>query len=208
MFPTIEIRWFGRGNTSRPIRQWFEQYSECPIQTCSTDYYFHNSKNYLMNVKLRNSSIEIKYCTYRHKASLSRNITGFVEHWRKWRFTVKNMQEAIDTEISNNQSWIGVEKRRKINRCELTSDGKVRMTKANESPVCGLNFELTDIHLTGSKWWTLSLEAFGMEHTLEKTFNKITSLLSSTADSCIQTPASSCSYTEWLGKTINNEFSG
>jgi hypothetical protein len=198
MFPTVEVRWFYRGNVPPAVTAWFERGRRRPEAPLGrTDHYLRLADGDALGIKLREGRIEVKQrCRQVGVISFGEWIAGRVEGWRKWSFL---LAEAGDLKrlAAPAAAWIAVQKRRRLYRYEVRGDRVVSLPPGLY-PVQGGHAELTDVRAAGQEWWTLGIEAFGEEATLEACFHMIAAHVLTGDGTPVLDAKRSCGYPGWL----------
>jgi hypothetical protein len=160
ILPSAEVRWFVRGPVDPLVAAWFESSDPPPQQESPRVDHYLDRVDESLGIKLREGKIEVK----RREAiigdlAVGGRVLGVVERWRKWSFTLDDRDVPRD-------SWIVVEKRRRLRKYAIR-DGRAVAVPAGDRPAQGCNVELTELRVADDSWWTLGLEAYGDESTLE-----------------------------------------
>jgi len=168
MFPTVEIRWFYRGEIPGEIQSWFDQIvdqrTQPIIQTPRTDTYLLEQGNTSLGIKLREGRLEIKQRVREYgQIEFSQDVNGIVEGWRKWSFLIAPEQTNLLSPKILSDTWIDVKKERKLYNFIITHQA-VKSSPMPDYSSGGCNFELTQIHFWGDTWWSIGLEASGEEN--------------------------------------------
>lgn len=165
MYPSMEVRWFGKGTVPPEVLEWFRRVwrmGEDPF--CSmgsrTDYYFRLGDNDSLGIKLREGKMEVKQRLHQHGViTLSQRVSGLVEEWRKWSYALDEAATDALPGSCPDPFWVGVQKERTLCKYEVTGDRKVLAVPADDFPGEGGQVELTRLAAQGNDWWTMGFEA-------------------------------------------------
>jgi hypothetical protein len=173
LYPTVEVRWFHKGEIPPDVGRWFNEEDGDPEgQPARIDHYLRVSEGESLGVKLREGRLEIKQ---RYGPSevlrFGRNSTGRVEYWRKWSFLLARAESEISRFIGTSKRWIGVRKERKLRAYKVTGKGVVSQVAISGNLDRGCGWELARIGIEGEdeSWWSMGFEAFGQESELRDT---------------------------------------
>ena len=123
MQKSVETRWFLPGTAPPEVVLWFQD-GMAMAQPPRVDTYLHTPKSHDLGIKMREGRIEIKQRYDVHgQHTFHPNVSGIVESWGKWSFTVDSQDPAVDT-LSG--SWIPVTKERMIRRYHVSPGGTIR----------------------------------------------------------------------------------
>lgn len=172
MYPTVEVRWFYKGEIPTKVLTDYIQGGDEPVHfPPRTDYYFVVPGRVDLGIKLREGLLEIKQRTKTHKVHQFNLYTfGIVESWQKWGFALSQPDSGSYTDkfSSRNASWSAVVKHRWLRKYEITPDRRALELPQSTTITNGCEWELSNVHLEGidSPWWSIAFEAFGEEHRL------------------------------------------
>ncbi|MFN2292752.1 MAG: hypothetical protein ACK2UC_16285 [Anaerolineae bacterium] len=205
MYPTAELRWFYWGAAPRAALDWLEQWGGLPEpQAPRRDYYLRLPGNSSLGIKLREGQIEVKRRTrQRGTARFGENVAGMVEHWRKWSFPIADSEAGTDAWLTPASAWIPVDKARRLHRYGLAADGTLSQVSLERMPQRGCEFELSEVRAQGDMWWSVCLEAFGEEGSLEDSLYAVSALLLSPGWPVAMAEEQSSSYPEWLNRLLD-----
>lgn len=162
------MRWFTEGSLPAGIVDWFEGHEPDPeIQPRRVDYYFRVVGVDSIGIKLREGKIELKQRQRQLGViRLHERVHGILEEWSKWSFGLA--ESAIGTLVVDlpSSGWIRAEKERAVRRYGL-SDSGIHAASRGYYPVPGCAWELTEVDIAGSSWWSLGFEAFGSKDGLQ-----------------------------------------
>ena len=176
MLPTVEIRWFIKGEIPDLLLDWFNGLKGDPtIMSQRTDYYLCMPDTGI-GIKIREGLIEHKQRSDGMGELWSDGVhSGAIEQWEKWSFPLDDtgaMHKMLDTYP---ESWQGITKKRSIRILDFDEKNRIRNTsyEALKETACG--WELTELIIEGSpdKWWTMGFEAFGDIQKLKQTLLKV-----------------------------------
>jgi len=167
MFPTLEVRWFIRGNIPEQVREWFVRGDPAPInEPPRVDHYLCLQRTNALGIKLREDRIEIKQRLHQYgNIRFHRRVTGVIEHWRKWSLPLAATGESLAEMLVPRSSWMGVRKDRMLRGYRCDADGQVLATPGGYADR-GCHMELTGVQAGDRVWWTLAFEAYGAEPSL------------------------------------------
>ncbi|HSR30031.1 MAG TPA: hypothetical protein VLY63_05650 [Anaerolineae bacterium] len=167
MFPTVEVRWFHRGETPSDVTEWFLRDEPSPDQQPRRiDHYLRLGQRDSIGIKLREGRIEVKRRQHRHGVvRFHDQIAGVVESWRKWSLPFAALGGDLANAAMPAASWIAVQKARLLRKYQIVGEGQLVSVPAEVFPVQGCSVELTGVHTQGEAWWTLAFEAFGKAST-------------------------------------------
>jgi hypothetical protein len=152
-----------------------------------------------LGIKVREGRLELKQ---RHGQPgilrLHQRVTGRVEHWRKWSFALAEGGSTLDSMLVPPQAWIGVTKARLLRRYLVSSERRVVPTSTGEYPERACDWELTQVHVGGSAWWTVGFEAFGRGSTLPETLRLVAGQVLAAWEPPRLQAGDSFGYPEWL----------
>ncbi len=193
MLDTTEIRWFLRGSPPRLIEDWFGKLSpQPPHEEARVDYYLRPT-DVAINVKVRQGLLEVKRCSGSEPdAVLAPRVEGAIEYWSKYSFRL-----AGDDIGRPADDWVSCRKIRKSVWFSAERDVMRSLAGPGENPAY-CQVELSTIELEKQSWWSVALEAAGMNgnHLLRATAAHIFGLTAPTdfnADRCM-------GYAAWLSK--------
>jgi hypothetical protein len=201
MFPTLEVRWFFRGTVPAEVRAWFQRGEGEPEAAPSrVDHYLRLGGNGGLGIKVREGRLELKQRQGQQGALvLHQRVMGRVEHWRKWSFALVEGSSELDRMLIPPRAWIGVTKARLLRRYLVTSEDRIVPTSTAEYPERACDWELTQVHVRGSAWWTVGFEAFGQETVLQETLRLVAGQVLAAREPPRLEIQDSFGYPEWLG---------
>ena len=204
MFPTVEVRWFHKGPVPPRVTAWFEQTGKEPGELAKrTDYYLRLAGGDALSIKLREGKIEVKQ--RQQQLGISRfhqRVTGNGERWRKWSFALAGNIDTLDKMLMPSGSRIGVYKARRLRRYLLSGNLPSEIEASDDWPLTGCHFELTELGIRGETWWSVCLEAFGLESTLQKNLALVAGLVMVNAQPPFLNVDDSYGYPYWLAQTL------
>jgi hypothetical protein len=176
MLPTVEVRWFHKGDIPETTLQRFRSW-ELPQDKEAVeerrDLYLYLPGNPRLGIKLRGMSIrrqngadqlEIKQRQLEGGiVTFVPGVTGRLERWSKWVFHGESSGPQLSTILTaKDEAWVSVGKVRYMRKYKVTGDKKVLAVPLNDWPDNGCNVELTRVIVPGGQaWWTLGFEAWG-----------------------------------------------
>jgi len=214
MLPTVEVRWFNRGQTPPEVEAWFHQgEGSVDRRPRRVDHYLHIHQPGTLSVKFREGRIEVKQRFLRRDAiRLHPRVTGVVEHWRKWSFELADAPQARATIARPAGSWIPVRKDRRLLTYRLTRDRRVVPATApvahRDARDQGCMMELTAVVAGEQDWWTLAFEAFGDESGLEDVLLDVAGAVLRAREPPVLNAAESRGYADWLRMAAEDEGCG
>lgn len=159
-FPSAEVRWFFPGIPDPGLEAWFRQSFTGVGAGERTDYYLRDTGPAL-NIKLREGRVEVKQQLSRTPAvCLRRTLTGHLEEWGKWSFSLADTEGPIRLAVEHSDAWMPVHKRRLL-RTFIPELDEITETAPGSYPVRGCQAELAFVQRAGEPWYTIGLEAFG-----------------------------------------------
>jgi hypothetical protein len=122
-------------------------------------------------VKLREGRIEMKKRTARYgEKVIMPGVSGVLEGWVKWGFEAEAPAFAA---LQADRHWVAVEKTRQIIYYSLDAGREVVLSSPGNLPETGGGLELTALRLAGQDWWTVGVEVFGADESLQDYLCKI-----------------------------------
>lgn len=202
MFPTVEVRWFLRGEVPSDILGWFQNQGHAfEDQLPRDDFYLLLEDGESLGIKLREGRIEIKQ---RHGqpeiAKFGKHTFGWVEHWIKWSFVAHETDNYLARISELNNWWIGVRKERKLRTYQVLEGGTLTGVSSSELIESGCGWELARINYLRAEdpWWSLGFEAFGKGSNLWDTLSLVTDSILKFEDAPVFTVEDSFGYPRWL----------
>jgi hypothetical protein len=173
---------------------------ELEEQPLRVDRYLRLTEGDALGIKLREGRIEIKqrhrqYGTVRFRE----RVAGWVEGWRKWSFWLDRAQARPMSPTGPAESWIAVEKERRLRGYRVTAGGEVTALPAGQYAVGGCHVELTRVGVAGEEWWSLGLETFGDGPAAKENLLNLAVQILVGDDLPILEARDSYGYPEWLG---------
>jgi hypothetical protein len=200
MLATMEVRWFYSGTLPTDVLAWFLQRERRPVDPPSrVDHYLPVAEGDSLGIKLREGRLELKQ---RHRrlgvVRLHRRAVGIVEHWRKWSFPLAGINDGLTSVAHPASGWIGVYKRRRLQRFQVLEEGNLVATSSQHYPDQGCDLELTEVRAVGATWWTVAFEAFGREDSLQESLGLVADSILSITDPPLLAAEDSYGYPRWL----------
>jgi len=217
MFPTVEIRWFKRGQAPQEVVAWFHHgEGRVDRRPQRVDHYLTIRPPGTLSVKFREGRIEVKQRFLRREPiRFHQRVTGIVEHWRKWSFELANAPRAcagVGTPAgvaTPAGSWTPVRKERRLLTYRLTADRRVVPATApsphSNARDQGCVMELTAVVAAEQDWWTLAFEAFGDESGLEDVLLDVARAVLRAREPPVLNAAESRGYAHWLRMAAEDE---
>jgi hypothetical protein len=164
MYPTLEVRWFFKGEIPQGIWDWVEDRGLNSIAApARIDYYLRIAESDSLGVKLREGRIEVKQrFGQREIVNFGDQAAGYLEQWRKWSFPVLDTQEVLAELGSNPSNWVGVRKTRHLGIYQSTDHG-IEQAAADTSLNLGCGWEFVALQVEGLQepWCSVGFESFG-----------------------------------------------
>lgn len=200
MWPTAEVRWFGRGEVPQQVGTWLRAHGlQLHARTPRTDHYLRLPDVTSLGVKLREGRIEVKQAAGpAAETRFGPRAAGICQRWRKWSFPLLPGHEA-SIALSPN-CWVPVRKRRDLLCLELGADGSLRSLPEEAAPAWGCLLELAGLETRGARWWSLAFEAFGGEALIDGTLYAVAGRLLEGEAAPVLEVATSWSYPHWLSR--------
>ncbi len=201
MFPTVEMRWFYPGTIPANVLAWFagnDKDDQVPARR--VDHYLPLFDTDALGIKLREGRVEVKQRRRSFgEAHLHEQVSGQMEHWRKWSFALAPEQGA------ETESWTAVHKERWLRRYYPLDDGRLQVLPVSIYPERACDLEITNVRARGQAWWTLCFEAFGPEPALKALLVQVSGqILKSQPPPVPLTVEASYSYPRWLAEIRHN----
>jgi hypothetical protein len=199
MYPTVEVRWFYQGEIPASIFDWFCQYGDPPAaQPPRLDYYFPQTNQGRLGIKLRQGCIELKALRHAYQvSSLHQQVHGVIEGWRKWSLPLAPDHVLITKTRGFTQSWIEVAKQRWLTAYTLR-DGELSGPANTAGLSAGCHLELAQVEAKNTRWWSLGLEAFGEQNSNYQRLTDTAQGLFALYDPPVLEGEDSYSYPRWL----------
>jgi hypothetical protein len=196
MLPSVEARWFIRGEAPKEALDWIQRWELGPSEPEKReDHYLRFPDIASIGVKLREGKFEVKRRDLDlGLVALGSRVTGRLSLWRKWGFKIVDdgSNKAPDGH------WITTEKKRFLRKYSKEQSGLLPVDPKS-FPARGCTVELTALRVRGAEWWSVGFEAFGPDE------SELRNTLTLAAEKCFNTgiyPAldrkDSFDYPEWL----------
>jgi len=199
MFPTVEVRWFFKGEPPPAWVDWFYRQEQAPyVEPGRVDFYLRLVNDDSLGIKLREGRIEVKQ-RYRQYGPhrFASNVAGEVEHWRKWSFPLAGVGEIFKRIAAPESGWLAVQKKRQQQKYQLVEEQVMALPP--ESVVeQGCDLELAQVKARQQQWWSVGVEAHGNEATLRQQLMRVTQHLFTPTAPLALTIEDSYSYPQWL----------
>lgn len=193
------MRWFAPGHPPEALTRRFDDLG-APGPQSRTDTYLDLSGTDDLGVKLREGGTAFELKLRQHdlgETKFNAGPTGNVERWQKWSFPVTD--EACPTAGFGLpvESWVEVEKSRRLSTYRLAPDGTVSPVEGRAGDGCSV--EITELVMDGSQWWSLGFEAFGAQERLADALTATAAAFFAGAEVAgALDGARSCAYPAWL----------
>ena len=209
LFPTVEVRWFLRGEVPPEVQHWFGGESgRLPIASSRTDYYLRLPESPGLGIKLREGRVEVKQRQAAPDvARLHGRVSGLVAAWHKWSFDLASGEDAPAGSVIP-PGWTPVEKVRWLRRYQYTGAGSIREMPASILPSRGCDWELACVRVAGETWWTTAFESFGHESSLHARLFAVTGEVLASGVPPVLRTADSKSYPSWLASLVGPSQGG
>lgn len=204
-FPTVEIRWFGRGPIPAAVQQWYDALAAPGApHSPRTDHYLSGTGPAL-GVKLREGRVEMKQRSGEPgHIDITNAVRGAVEAWRKWSFALENVSTARAAADASPAAWIAVHKRRTLKQYGLDERGAVWPGLVGAPAICEV--ELTSVGAAGSRWWTIGLESSGRSDLRPRALLAVAGRIFAGADDLLLPTAASYGYARWLEEPAGSSY--
>ena len=150
---TYEIRWFTREQPFEP-----EAVFGPDMEPEERLDWYAASAHPGTGTKLREGRLETKLLTNVVETVDQAGCQGVIERWQKWSVVQGEAGPYGDLLVQN--GWVAVKKRRWM---QVWSAEKEQLEIVHDRIGKGALFELTEVDVQGTIWWTVALEAFGPE---------------------------------------------
>ena len=199
MYSTVEVRWFLPGPVPLEVSTWFHRDRlKSFAEPERVDYYLCLNDTDGLGIKLRQGQIEVKQRNRQlGLIQVARQAQGLVEQWRKWSFGLVGAGYDFSHQPVPAAAWLAVKKERLLRTYRLTDSWQV-VPASLDSPGPGCDLELSQIWIGSEVWWSLCLEAFGEEASLEQNLLLVASHVLETSKSPLLVAEYSCGYPRWL----------
>ncbi len=194
---SLEVRWIFPGQMEAAVARWFGRF---PAGTESRqDTYLLDPQLPGLSVKVRGGgALEVKvYHGSPGILEVAGRARGHMEFWQKWSFPVSPLSPGS----SDPPGWTPIRKGRRISRFSLAS-GQIVARGPGLGREPGCEVELTEVHRSGQRWWTLGFEATGPASLLRSELEATAALVFAQAlpGGVEPAPDQSRSYAQWLGQ--------
>lgn len=189
---TLEVRWFDQGQIPDKTQEWFLQDCLGKLkQTKDTpeereDYYLYLPECQILSFKFRQGKLEIKwrkdelgFCNLAHHCG-----RGKLERWVKVNSTQSHLQDILEPNQLQHQTWIKVKKK--------------RWQKSYKH----IEFEIGYLEVQQAYWWTIAAEMEESQDNPEKYFNQVLQEISQTYSENYLALENSYGYPSWLLKNL------
>lgn len=175
MHPTLEVRWFLKGQLPTELHRWFVEHSAVPIEPeAREDWYLYSPKNRDLGIKLRQGSLEIKQrLGSRGACKLAKQVRGRVEEWVKWHFPLDGESGNSAIPASSDRLWIPVHKKRWSQHYAITTAKTIEQVESVDQAEQGCSLELSDLQVSDQYWHSLCFETFGSPEALEQNLERV-----------------------------------
>lgn len=176
---TAEVRWFFRGSPPADVREWFHRGSLWAPEPHRVDEYLVLPGRSTVGIKLREGRFEVKARTAAPEATeYPGGVWGYREGWVKWSRYAVDAAQARSFLVAGDEEWLRVGKARTLRGFSLegVGGGDAREVDARgERPGRGCAAEITELEVMAprvSSWWTLGLEGFDAEGSVEECLDR------------------------------------
>ena len=205
MYLTAEVRWFEKGSIPPAMMNWFTQiHPRVWTAAEQTNYYYSLPNDDAIGIKLRQNRIEIKKRQAVEKSvRFTPLVTGAIETWEKWSVALCPVEINFD-EIDTDAIWVGVHKRRNLQRYRLTELlAPIPVAYRRRVPQ-GFSLELSQITVRHKDWWTIAFEFYGIEKIKRNEIKDIIGKIFTSVPDLRLTSNSSYGYPQFLNRHIIN----
>jgi hypothetical protein len=163
MLPTLEVRWFIKSKAPDEVVAWFQQGElKSETQNPRVDYYFELEEIESLSIKLREGRVEVKQRLTDHGTiQFHELVSGRVEGWHKWSFSLADNETTLNEVISPSSKWIAVRKERILRKYAVINKTGVEPVPVDLPVNQGCQVELSNITVAGIAWWSVCFEAIG-----------------------------------------------
>lgn len=205
-YPTLEVRWFLRGQIPETIAQDFHQGTIVPPLEKREDWYLQLPHNEELGIKLRENKVEIKKrVDDRGTRQLSEHVAGQLEEWVKWGFG-SDIENQLFLEHAFQQEWIAIKKSRQQKTYQILNQ---KITEVID-PACpierGCNLELATLEMQNQTWFSLGFEAFGERDRLQETFDQVVHYVLKNSQFSTLQAENSYSYPGWISAVFRKQI--
>lgn len=202
---TAEIRWFQKGVSPPNMHQWLQHLNGVfEEQEPRIDVYQVLPDQMNLGIKLREGRMEIKKRLAFQHSFTSENIHGKLETWIKWSSKTEEGIPSYNTMFDDVSHWIRIEKKRILQKFEITRKKQLTLYPDNGFPEAGIAIELANLKVQEHPWWTFALECFGpMERVATDLLSVAPALLENNVSTQL-TKDNSYGYPEWIGMIQKN----
>jgi hypothetical protein len=208
---SAEVRWFLDGPIPDELHAWFVGAADAPPylagrEAARTDRYLLLPGCRTLGAKLREGKLELKaLCTPPTHLELPHGVVGRSASWVKWSyaeppaepFVAALLAEPARLAAGEPGSWADVSKVRWMRLFSL--DGPLREVPFDQQPQQGCSFELSQVTVFGTQYWSLACEAFGDLALVADYLRQVTlHLFSAAPPPAPLSAANSWSYPAWL----------
>jgi hypothetical protein len=199
MFPTVELRWFHKGKAPpEAVRQWFQTLGRSEIQDLRVDHYLRLADEQALGVKFRDGRLEIKRRAAQYGlVQISTRVSGLLEGWRKWSFTLAQPGAAPSSDGHDASPWLPVRKQRRLLRLATVGDRHI-LFPGQFRPERGCEIELTSVAVGTAAWWSLGFEAYGPASSTKNDLIAVARRFLKGESAPALKTANSYGYPEWL----------
>jgi hypothetical protein len=194
MHPTLEVRWFFKGELPSTCYRWFVK-AGVDDPEIRSDWYLYSAKNRGLGIKLRQGSLEIKQRLQNQgKCKLAKQVRGRLEQWVKWPFEI-SAESLSPAELG--ELWLEVNKKRWCQHYTMNAIGAIERTDSIEQ-VSGCTLELAELRVCNQDWYSLCFEAFGPPESVAQVLNAVVQQVSDAEGLPVLKARHSFGYPEWL----------
>ena len=200
LFPSAEIRWFGKGRVSAAMKQWFEIGKQDKPERRS-DYYLRLDCE-TVGVKLRgpekktDGNFEVKALRGFPELIQISDVYGRCDTWVKWSNEDASLQSWLDTLTADRKNWLSVQKTRWLRQFLVEGE---KLTEVSEDPAQGCKIEITQLKVGSTLYWTIGFEASAEAQEVRAVLNVVAARFLSTKPTSISLSyENSYAYPTWL----------
>ena len=162
---SAELRWFSRGDAPSGLLSWFGA-PDSASPEIRTDVYVLLPGCEAVGIKLREGKFEIKaLCPGTRDEDLTVGLIGHIERWVKWSFVPPSAAEFHHT-VEAGARTARIRKARRLSKYSIRNCHPEKIATSSHLK-SGCNFEITELIVQDSSWWSLGFEAFGPEQHIE-----------------------------------------
>lgn len=165
MHPTLEMRWFLKGQLPADLHSWFTEATTLPLESETRADWYLCLPNRNLGIKLRQGNLEIKRRLEKQgRSKLAKRVRGKLEQWVKWHFAIEVGSDfAFDfssghSTFQHSGLWLRVNKKRWCKHYTIAANGKLKQVESMQQAK-GCTLELSELQVGDQIWYSLCFEA-------------------------------------------------